>query len=298
MSSQAALSRAAGRHTTPVMERLPRLAQSAIKYAILIAMTVVTIYPIVWMIFGSLKDDYQFYNNIWGPPAVVHVENYVTAWTRAGLGVKYFNSLLNTVLFLVLLIPIASCAAYVCARVPKSKLPIRDLIYLFLLIGIVIPRGVLAIPVYQVIVALGINGTRMSLILVYIAQFLSFSIFLLRSFYISLPKGLEEAALIDGCNRFQSFLYVMTPLTMPGIITVAIFGGLNVWNEYFLASIFIRSTELQTLPLGMAIFVDSHNVYYPELFAALAITSVPVIMVFLLAQRRFMSGLTAGAMKG
>ena len=90
----------------------------------------------------------------------------------------------------------------------------------------------------------------------------------------------------------------MTPLTKPGLLTVAIFGGLNVWNEYFLSSILIRSQELQTIPLGLAIFVDDHNVYYPELFAALTIATVPVVILYIIAQKKFIQGLTAGAVKG
>lgn len=268
------------------------------KYFVLIIMLIITVYPVLWMIFGAFKDDYEFYNNIWGMASELRFENFANAWNRAGLGQKYINSILITVLFLVLLLPIASCAAYVIARMPKTKFRIKEIIYLFLLIGIVIPRGVLAIPIYQVIVALGIADTRISLVLVYVAQFLSFSIFLMRGYYASLPKGLEDAARIDGCGWFAAFWYVMTPLTKPGLLTVAIFGGLNVWNEYFLSSILIRSQDLQTISLGLAIFVDDHNVYYPELFAALTIATVPVIILYIIAQKKFIQGLTAGAVKG
>lgn len=269
-----------------------------LKYAILCALFVLTVYPMIWMIFGSFKDEYEFYNNIWGASSKLRFGNYIEAWTRARLGEKYLNSIFVTSTFLALLIPIASCAAYVIARMPKSKFKLKEPIYMFLLAGIMIPRGVLAIPVFQVIVSLGLANTRISLILVYVAQFLSFSIFLMRGFYMSLPKGLEEAARIDGCSWFKTFIYIMTPLTIPGIITIAIFGGLNTWNEYFLASILIRSTELQTVPLGLVTFVDDHNVYYPELFAALVIATLPVIILYIIAQKKFITGLTAGAIKG
>lgn len=268
------------------------------KYLVLILMLIITVYPVLWMIFGAFKDDYEFYNNIWGMASDLRIENFVNAWDRAALGQKYINSIIITVLFLVILLPIASCAAYVIARMPKSKFRCKEIIYLLLLVGIVIPRGVLAIPIYQVIVALGLANTRISLVLVYVAQFMSFSIFLMRGYYASLPKGLEDAARIDGCGWFKSFWYVMTPLTKPGLLTVAIFGGLNVWNEYFLSSILIRSQELQTIPLGLAIFVDDHNVYYPELFAALTIATVPVVLLYIVAQKKFIQGLTAGAVKG
>lgn len=268
------------------------------KYLVLIVMLIITVYPVLWMVFGAFKDDYEFYNNIWGIASKLRIENFINAWQRAGLGQKYFNSIIITVLFLVILLPVVSCAAYVIARMPKTKFRFKEIIYMLLLIGIVIPRGVLAIPIYQVIVSLGIADTRLSLVLVYVAQFLSFSIFLMRGFYASLPKELEDAARIDGCGWFKSFWYVMTPLTKPGLLTVAIFGGLNVWNEYFLSSILIRSQKLQTIPLGLAIFVDDHNVYYPELFAALTIATIPVIILYIIAQKKFIQGLTAGAVKG
>ncbi len=274
------------------------LVFNILKYALLLFIVIITIYPIIWMVSGSLKDEAEFYNNIWGIPSKLRIENYMQAWSRAQLGVKYLNSIIVTVGFLVLLLPIASCAAYVIARIPDSAFPLKNAIYTLLLIGIVIPRGVLAIPIFQVVVSIGLSNTRISLVLVYIAQFLSFSVFLMKGFYESLPKGLEEAARIDGCSHFKSFFYIMTPLTKPGLLTVTIFGGLNVWNEYFLASIFIRSNHLQTLPMGLANFVEDHNVYYPELFAALAITTLPIIILYIITQKEFMAGLTAGAIKG
>ena len=103
-------------------------------------MLIITVYPVLWMIFGAFKDDYEFYNNIWGMASEPRIENFINAWNRADLGQKYLNSIIITVLFLILLLPIASCAAYVIARMPKSKFRCKEIIYLLLLVGIVIPE--------------------------------------------------------------------------------------------------------------------------------------------------------------
>lgn len=120
----------------------------------------------------------------------------------------------------------------------------------------------------------------------------------MRSFFISLPKSLEEAAMIDGCTRFGSFLRVILPLSVPGLMTQVIYSGLNVWNNYLMANLLIRSPEKQTLPLGLAIFTAENNVKYPVLFAALVCVTVPMLLVYIAGQKTFIAGMTAGAVKG
>lgn len=277
------------------MNKLFKIVKTTLFYAALLAVFAVAVYPVLWLIAGSFKDDYEFFNNIWGMASKLRWENYVSAWTRAGLGRKYVNSLLVTGGFLVVLLPVVSCAAYAIGRVQFKW---RKQIYMFFLLGIMIPSGILAIPSFSVAVKMNLVNSRVGLVLFYAAQATAFGIFLMRSFFISLPKSLEEAAMIDGCTRFGSFVRVILPLSKPGIVTQVIYSGLTVWNEYFLASLFIRTPEKQTLPLGMATFVNQYNIYYPELFAALVLVTVPMIIVYILGQKTFIAGMTAGAVKG
>ena len=218
---------------------------SAVRWVILLFFLVITVYPVIWMIFGSLKTTSDFYTNIWGIPETFQISNYIEAWGRGGLGQKYINSIFVTGLFLLIIIPVNCCAAYVLARVRFQG---RKLIYMSLLVGMMIPGGILGMPTYSVALKLGLVNSTWGIAFVYAGQAISFGVFLMRSFYISLPKSLEDAAMIDGCNRFQSFVKVVLPLTKPGIMIQVVFSGLNTWNEYFLASIMLRSDEVKTLP--------------------------------------------------
>ena len=281
-----------------VKERSPRTFRAfarTLMYVLLLAVFLVSVYPVLWMILGSLKDTREFYNNIWGFPGHLIWENYAIAWDKAAIGQKYINSLLITAGFLVVLLPTVSCSAYAIARL---KFPGRKRLYSYFLIGIMVPSGILAIPSFIVATRLGLTNSRLGLILFYAAQATAFGIFLMRSFFISLPKSLEEAAMMDGCTPFGSFLRIILPLALPGIMTQVIYSGLTVWNEYMNASLFVRSTELQTLPLGMRVFVGQYSTDYPSLFAALVCATIPMLLIYIMGQRSFIAGMTAGAVKG
>jgi raffinose/stachyose/melibiose transport system permease protein len=264
-------------------------------YLVMVILLLLTIYPMVWMLFGSLKPLGEFYTNIWGWPRSWDWSNFSQAWDDVDLGQKFLNSMIATVGTLILAIPLCSMAGYAFAKV---SFPLRRWIYYFVLAGIMIPFGVTAIPVLSTEISLGLFDTRIGLILIYAAQSLPFGIFLMYSFFQSIPSELEEAALIDGCSRLKAFVRIVLPLAKPGLATLLIFTGISVWNEYLMASVLIHQTSLETLPLGLVNFTTAHSTNYPELFAALTIATAPIVMVYLIAQRQFISGLTAGALKG
>jgi raffinose/stachyose/melibiose transport system permease protein len=264
-------------------------------YLIMAVLVVLTIYPMIWMLLGAFKSLGEFYTNIWGLPEVWRWSNFAQAWSQVQLGQKFINSIIATVGTLILTLPLCSMAGYAFAKV---DFPLRRYVYYFMLAGIMIPFGVTAIPVLTTEVSLGLFDTRIGLILVYAAQNLPFGIFLMYSFFQSIPAELEEAGLIDGCNRFKAFIKIVLPLAKPGLATLLIFTGTSVWNEYLMASVLIHQQNLETLPLGLVNFTTAHSTNYPELFAALSIVTAPVVLLYLVAQRQFISGLTAGALKG
>jgi raffinose/stachyose/melibiose transport system permease protein len=264
-------------------------------YVVMIILVVLTIYPMVWMLLGSVKTLGEFYTDIWGLPHIWHWDNFSQAWNEVQLGQKFVNSLIATIGTLILTLPLCAMAGYAFAKV---DFPLRRYIYYFVLAGIMIPFGVTAVPVLTTEVSLGLFDTRIGLVLVYAAQNLPFGIFLMYSFFQSVPSELEEAALIDGCNRFKAFVRIVLPLAKPGLATLLIFTGTSVWNEYLMASVLIHQPNLETLPLGLVNFTTAHSTNYPELFAALSIVTAPVVLLYLVAQRQFISGLTAGALKG
>lgn len=266
-----------------------------VTYIVLLAIVVLTFYPVLWMIFGSLKDNAEFYKNIWGLPTTPAWINYIDAWKKANLGLKFLNSVIATLGTLLLSIPLTAIAAYALAKI---KFPGSRFLYILFILGMMIPQGITAIPIFSVIIQMGLLNTRLSLILVYAAQNLGFGIFLMYAFYKSIPKELEEAALIDGCTPIGAFFRVILPLVKPGLATQVVFSGMNAWNEYFLSSILIRSENLETLPLGLVNFTGRYATNYPQLFAALAIATLPVLILYILGQKQFISGMTAGAVKG
>ena len=264
-------------------------------YLVMAILLLMTIYPMVWMLFGAVKPLGEFYTNIWGWPHAWSWGNFSHAWDDVDLGQKFVNSTIATVGTLILTIPLCAMAGYAFAKV---AFPLRRWFYYFVLAGIMIPFGVTAVPVLSTELSLGLFDTRTGLILVYAAQNLPFGIFLMYSFFQSIPSELEEAALIDGCNRLTAFIRVVVPLARPGLATLLIFTGTSVWNEYLMASVLIHQPNLETLPLGLVNFTTAHSTNYPELFAALTIATAPIVMLYLVAQRQFISGLTAGALKG
>jgi raffinose/stachyose/melibiose transport system permease protein len=265
-----------------------------VKGIVLVGIILLTIYPLIWMVSGSLKGTQEFYKNIWGLPETWKWGNYVAAWERAGLGEKYINSLIVTGVTLAIVIPVVGCAAYAIARIDFK---FKKTIYTYLLLGLCIPTGVLAIPIFAAALDFGLADSLTGMILFGGAQCIAFGTFLLRSFFISLPKSLEEAAMIDGCTRFQSFIKVILPLAKPGVMSLVVLDGITVWNEYLLANILLRSDNKMTLPLGMKSFVDKYVTDYPQLFAGLVIVTVPMLIVYIIAQRSFIEGMTAGSVK-
>lgn len=262
---------------------------------ILLIMVIICIYPIVWMFFGSMKDKAEFYTNIWGLPKQIHLDNYIAAWKNADLGRRFINSLIVTLGSMCIMIPVTSCAAYAVARLNFKG---KNLIYMYLLLGIMIPAGVLGIPTFTVAMKMGLLNSHFGLMLIYAAQNIAMGMFIMRGFFISLPRELEEAAMIDGCSRFGCFGRIIVPLARAGVATQVIFNGLTIWNDYFMANIMITKDELRTLPLSIANFVGKHSTNYPELFAMLTMATIPVIIVFVLSQKSFIEGVAAGAVKG
>lgn len=271
--------------------RIKRICAATLKAMFLIVLFFVTVYPVVWMLSGSLKGTQEFYTNIWGLPQEWKWQNYTDAWERGELGRKYLNFLVAT---LAIVIPTVCCAAYAIAR---TDFRFKKGIYFYLLLGLCIPTGVLAIPIFSVALKYKLVNSYWGVILFGAAQCMAFGVFLLRSFFISLPKSLEEAAMIDGCTRFQSFTHVILPLAKPGIMTLVIYDGITIWNEYLLASVLLRDGDKMTLPMGMKAFMDKYVTDYPQLFAALVIVTVPMLLIYFFAQKSFIEGMTAGSVK-
>lgn len=271
------------------------VGELALVYAALIVVLLQTIYPLFWVLSGSLKTKNEIITNVWGPPAGLEFGNYAEAWKMAGMGMRIVNSVSITAAALVVLVAAATPCAYALARLRFRG---RGVVTAAIVAAMFVPPQVMAIPLFMVARDLGLINNRLGVAVIYAASSLPLSVFILRSFFLTLPADLEDAARVDGASRFQVLLHIMLPLIRPGVALVLIFGFIEIWNDFFLAFLLLRKPELQTIPLGLVSFFQQYDSLWNLYFAALMITTLPVIIVFLLMQRQFIAGLTAGAVKG
>lgn len=280
----------------PSAEALSRVDwRPALTYAALALFTVQALFPVVWMLFGSLKTEQEFFSTTWQPPASFAVRNYVEAWQIASLSTTMWNSLIVTVGGLALLLAVSIPAAYALARLTIPGAPV---VFALFLVPLMVPLEATGIPLFLIVDRIGLLDTRLGLILTYSVGTMPVAIIILRAFFLGLPRDIEEAAIVDGATRLQTLLRVVVPLARPGIATVVVFQGMWMWNELFLALLLIRSAELNTIPVGIIEFFGRYQTDWPRLFAGLTIVTVPVVGLYLAMQRQFIEGLTAGASKG
>lgn len=281
--------------STELAPRMARIFGGAVRYGVVGVATVVVGYPVLWMLLQSFKSKFELYSNVWGLPQQLFLDNYVQAWRIARMGTYIFNSLIVSISTVALVLVVASLAGYAFAKFRFRGGAVLFYMFVFTLI---VPVQVTIIPLYAVVSGLGLSNTYLALILPYAAAGLPLSIFLLRAFFQSVPREIEEAARIDGCTEFAAFTRVVLPISGPGLATVTILQFLGAWNEFLLALIFIRNPALRTIPLGLQAFFFEYSVEWGYLFAALAMATVPVIVVYVVMQRQFIKGLTAGAVTG
>lgn len=266
-------------------------------YSILICYSVIVIYPMLWLLATSLKDSWSIFKNPWALPEKLNWINFYNAWIKANLGHKFMNSVIVDFISLFLILFISAKAAYVLARFEFRGN--RFIFYLFLS-GMALPVFMVVIPLFILMQNLSLLNTRTGLVIVYVAYSLSFTIFVLRGFFRTIPRELSEAALIDGCSPFGAYFRIMLPLAKPGLVTAGIFVFIGLWNEYPLALILINTDRLQTLPLGIANLAMTlkYQADWGALFAGLTIVVIPTVILYSVFQKKIQAGLTAGAIKG
>ncbi len=262
------------------------------------------ILPFVWMIVTSLKTDNEIISSPWDLPASLQWNNFERAWTDARIGRFFLNTIIVLSGSLTGTLLVSAMAAYVLAR---FVFPGRQTIFFAFAAGLMFPVFLGLVPLYFLVddlkpIGLGL-ATYQSLIVVYIAYSLPFTIFFLTAFFKSLPGELAEAAILDGANHYQVFFQIMLPLAKPGLIAMGIFNFLGQWNQFLLPLVLMPETlsgNKMVLSQGLY-FLAIQGTYdndYGALFAAMVITMVPTLIVYVLFQRRLEAGLTAGALKG
>ena len=281
------VARARGRRT----HRAP-LGKSFVAF-ILIAISALTIFPLVWLILTSLREQNTIFN---GPfiPKQITFKAYSNAWTSTDFGLHFGNSARITVATVLGVLVFSTLAGYAFA---KLRFPFKNAIYVVLLATLMMPATALIIPLYLELKKLGLLNSQAGLILLYVSGSAPFAMFLMRAFFETLPDELVQAARIDGAGEFAIFWRVILPLARPGIAVVVIFQFLSTWNEFLYANTILQNTG--SLPLQPILFslMGQYQTDWPMLTAGLTMSIVPVILVYVWMQRQFVAGLTLGAVK-
>jgi raffinose/stachyose/melibiose transport system permease protein len=265
-----------------------------LSHAILLFFSLLVIYPIVWMVITSFKTQSDLLSNLWGLPKIIAWQNYSNAWQAADLGTALFNSFLVAVVTTFLVAAPAALAGYALC---KFRFRFSGAILLLFVLTMQAPVPI--IPLYVLMVQLNLTNTYLGLILPLASAGIPLSVFIFWGYFQTLPGELRDAAVVDGCNEWTAFFRVILPISGPAIASVCILEFLAAWNEYFLPLILISSPELRTLPLAIQVFFYTYRTTdWGQVFAALTVGALPMILLYLFLQRLFIQGLTSGVAKG
>ncbi|MFB5267666.1 carbohydrate ABC transporter permease [Paenibacillus enshidis] len=266
-----------------------------IRNVLLAFYALLTLYPLYWLFISAFKTNEEFFTHPFALPQAPSFDNMIRAWKLAGMGQAMINSAVVTVLAMLLTLILGAMCAFALSR---FKFRLQGAIVAYFLLGMLIPIHSTLVPLFIMLKNIGMLNTHWALILPYTAFELSLAIFLIAAYMTSIPKEVEEAALIDGMGYWGLFLRIILPLSVPGMATVAILAFLRYWNEFAFALVFINSQALKTLPLSLSIFSDGFGTDYGLTMAAMAIAVVPTIVIYLIFQEQIMKGMVAGAVKG
>lgn len=257
------------------------------------AIVLAMFYPTIWMVLSAFKSNREIFSSPFGLPAEWRWENFIKAWTEGELGNLYLNSIIVTLVAVSIAVFFATAAAFAFTRLEFAG---RRFFYRILLIGLLIPPPAVAIPLFTILRDMSLLNTLWALILPGAAWSLSMTVFLMRSYFNSVRPDMEEAALIDGANVWQIFFFVSLPMVWPAMLTVTIINTINIWNELMFALLFIVDEDKRTLPVGLLRFYGYHSTNYSLVFAALTITTIPILILYFLLQRHVVSGLASTAL--
>lgn len=269
-------------------------AANAVILVLLVFLAFLVLYPFIWMLITSFKAEADI---VAYPPKLFSgsfsLDSYLNIWKRIPF-LKYYR---NTIIFstAVTLTSLAcdTMAGYAFARM---NFPGKNIMFLLVMGTMMIPFQVIMVPLYVEIFKFGLINTYLGLVLPRATN--AFGIFMMRSFFISLPKGLEEAGRIDGCTEFGIFRKIMVPLCKPAVVSLFIFHFMYQWNDLLYPLLLTTSDEMKTLPAGIATFMGTHVVEYGIIMAGACLSLLPILIAYLFAQKQFVQGIAMTGMKG
>lgn len=282
-------------------------------YICLILLALSIIVPVLWVFMASIKTNPEFYGNPWALPKSFYFENFRDAWSAANMGDFFLNSVVVTLIALVLLLLISLPCSYVLARMEFKS---RKFMSTLLKAGLFINLSYIVIPIFLILrdwnIALNdgflasifgngfLMNNRFILALIYASTSIPFTVYLLTNFFSSISKSYEEAAYIDGAGYFRTMVDVIIPMAKPAVITVVLFNFLSFWNEYILALTIMTDPAKKTLPVGLINLQQAARgaANYGRLYAGLVIVMIPTLIIYILVQKQLTEGMMVGGDKG
>jgi raffinose/stachyose/melibiose transport system permease protein len=264
-------------------------------YLILVVVSIITLYPLFWMVSGSLKRLPDIILYPWSLPPSPQWHNYPQAWTEGKLGLYFLNSVIVSTISVLLIVIISSLSAFSFAR---YKFRFDTFLFFLIIGGLMVPLQITLIPLYLLFRAVRLLDTYWAMILPSIAFGLPISVFILRTYFMEIPRELIDSATIDGCSELRILWHVFIPIAKAGVATLVIYNFIWTWNLFFFALIFVTKESLQTITLGLMTFRGTFGrTNWSLMLSGITIATFPVILVFLAFQRHFIKGVTAGAIK-
>ena len=257
---------------------------------------VIFLFPVFIIINYSFKTKRELYlSNPLSLPESFQLDNYQKAFKKLNMTTTYFNTILYTVVAVAILALLCGVTAWAIARCAHK---LFRFLYIYFLIGILLPYQALFLSIFIVGNKLGLVDTRPGIIFMYVATGMSFGIFLMNSFMSTIPIELEEAAKIDGCSIFRTYFVIVMPLLRPAMATLIIMQAFQVWNDYLMANLYLSSKKLKTLTVSIQSLFSAQSSDYTTAIAAIILSVVPIAILFLSLQKYFIKGMTVGAVKG
>lgn len=270
-----------------MMETRRLRATSLVLYGFVGLWSLIVLIPILYMVMTSMKTRNAMFLRPLDLPESLDLEAFERAW-GVGVGLFMVNSILVTFLSVLVIIVFSGLAAYALTRMTGGW---SRLIYLLIVAGFAIPVQAVLVPVFQIMSGAGLLNSRLALVLPYAAYGIPFTVVLFYAFFLDFPRELEEAARLDGCSRFQTFYKIILPLSGPAIASAAIFQSVFIWNEFILALLILTQPSLKTLPVGILELQGEFTADWPAVMAGLTLATLPLLLVFVLAQKYFVRSL-------
>jgi len=271
-----------------------RLLRNGWKQLLLLVFSLLCLFPLYYLFVTAFKTKAEYLTNLFSVPLAPILSNFVTVFRGRRFLLWFANSLILTGGSVAAGLAISLAAAYAFA---KMAFRFREQIFGFLLVLMIIPPVVMVIPLFKLMIAMGILNTYLSVIIIYTGLTIPFSIYLLASFFRTVPGAIVDSARIDGCRDIRVLTSIMVPLAAPAIITTVLVNALWVWNELLIAVIFLQRDELKTLMVGLTIFKSRYNLDIPVTMAGLALATIPMLALYFAGQKYFIRGMVAGAVK-